>query len=108
MEREIVELRMQLSSQQASPTTPNPQIKNSESAAASPTVPYMRSSMDQYLGSQEAVASLMELRSGVDNGAFMNNGKSVSIPLRRLENVVLTPDNVCDLFQRSVRLFLTL
>ena len=64
--------------------------------------------MDQYLGSQEAVASLMELRSGVDNGAFMNNGKSVSIPLRRLENVVLTPDNVCDLFQRSVRLFLTL
>ena len=58
--------------------------------------------MDQYIGSQEAVASLMELRSGVDNGAFMSNGKSVSIPLRRLENVVLTSDNVCDLFQRLV------
>ena len=102
MEREIVELRKQLSSQQASPTTPAPYIKSSHSANASPTMPRMRSSMDQYIGSQEAVASLMELRagSGLDGGSFIRGANGSGSPSRRLENVILVNDHVHDLFRR--------
>ena len=100
MEREIVELKMQLSSQQASPTIPTPQIKTSASATASPTIPLMQSSLDQYIGSQEAVASLMELRSGIDTGAFLRSPKGHTLPSRRLENVVLAFDHVRDLFDQ--------
>lgn len=101
MEREIVELRMQLSSQQASPTNPNPPIKTSASSTASPTIPYMQSSMDQYIGSQqEAVASLMELRSGVDSGAFISHSNGSNFPPRRLETLVLPPEGIRDLFTR--------
>lgn len=104
MEREIVELRRQLSSQQASPTTPAPFIKTSTSANASPIMPRMHSAMDQYLGSQEAVASLMELRSGsaLDGASFIRSPNGSAAPSRRLENVVLVYERVQDLFRRYV------
>jgi len=102
MEREIVELRMQLSSQQGSPTIAMPQVKMSASATTSPTMPHMQSSMDQYIGSQEAVASLMELRTGVDSGAFLGNMNGHASKSHRLENILLAPESVHDLFQRWV------
>ena len=62
----------------------------------------MRSSMDQYIGSQEAVASLMELRagSGLDGVSLLRGGSGHGSPSRRLENIILINDHVHDLFRR--------
>lgn len=62
----------------------------------------MQSSMDQYIGSQEAVASLMELRTGVDSGAFLGNTNGHAAKSHRLENVLLAPEIVHALYQRLV------
>lgn len=78
MEKELSELRAQLSrSQQASPTAQHHPIKPSAGTSVSPTVPHMQSSIDQYIGSQEAVASLMDLKSGVEGGSYLraSNGR---------------------------------
>ena len=107
MEREIVELRKQLASQQASPTTVGLSIKASLSASASPTISQLPSHMDQYMpsvavGSEEAVASLMDLRSGREGGSFMRSPNAQLLRTRQLGEVILTHDRVQDLFQQYV------
>ena len=58
----------------------------------------MRSNLDQYMGSQEAVASLLDLKSGADGGPFARNGHTSMPSSRILEDVMLGPDNITDLF----------
>ena len=103
MEREIVELRNQLASQQSSPSvqqTASPFAMAQTSL--SPTIPHLQSSLDQYMGSQEAVASLLDLKSGLDGGSFLRSPNGQIIPPRRLENVVLPVERVRELFQMYV------
>ena len=104
MEKELSELRAQLSkSQQASPiTTQYPPIKNSTSTSVSPTLPHMQSSIDQYIGSQEAVASLLDLRSGLEGGSYLRGSNGNMLPSRRLEGVTLGHERVRQLFYQSV------
>ncbi|MCJ1463102.1 hypothetical protein MMC07_001707 [Pseudocyphellaria aurata] len=99
MEREIVELRKQLASQQASPATQPPSIKASLSTPVSPSMSQLHSTLDQYMGSQEAVASLMDLRSGLEGGSFLRSPNSQILPSRRIEDVVLLSDRIRDLFR---------
>lgn len=94
MEREILELRKQLASQQGSPTTQTHFIKESQSTPVSPA-------LEHYMGSQEAVASLLDLRSGLEGGAFLRSPSQI-MPSRRLEGVVLFYDRIHDLFQQFV------
>ena len=100
MEREIVELRRQLASQQASPTTQPPSIKASISTPVSPSTTHLQSNLDQYMGSEDAVASLLDLRSGLEGGSFLRSPNSQLLPSRRLENVFLLYDQVRDLFEQ--------
>lgn len=51
-------------------------------------------SADQYMGSHEAVASLLDLRSGFDGSSYMRNGNQ----LKRIEDVIIAPDRVTELF----------
>lgn len=94
MEREIQELRAQLASLQASPTGQNKRIKVSADAASlsMSQIP----SVNQYGGSEEAVASLMDLRTG---GAFMKDTSGEETIARRLGDVALTQAQVQELFQ---------
>ena len=57
--------------------------------------------LEQYMGSQEAVASLLDLRSGLEGGAFLRSPSQI-MPSRRLEGVVLFYDRIHDLFQQYV------
>lgn len=115
MEREIVELRRQLARQQqppnssASPSRADPQLPPAikapppgDSASASPTLSQLPSALDQYMGSQEAVASLMDLRSGLEGGSFLRSPSGHILPSRRIEGVVLIYDRVRDLFRQYV------
>lgn len=67
-----------------------------ESNQVSPAVYQTPSAMsaDQYMGSQEAVASLLDLRSGFDGTNFMRNGGQI----RRIEDVMVAPEKVAELF----------
>ena len=102
MEREIVELRRQLSSQHPSRVkqedTP---MQLMSSVSTSPTVSQKASDMDQYLGSQEAVASLLDLKAGFDGASFLP-GPTVQllVPPRRIEDVVLSHERVKELSQQ--------
>lgn len=102
MEREIVELRRQLAVQQTSPMTGPSSIKASMSVSGSPTLSHLPPTLDQYMGSQEAVASLMDLRSGLDGGSFLRSPNGQILPSRRIEDVVLIYDRIRDLFQQFV------
>lgn len=98
MERELHELRHQL--QQTSPTTSqDPHLKQSASATTSPTSLQNYASMDDYLDSRDAVESLMGLRAGADNTAFLGT-KEPATTSCKLEKVHLTQDQVRDLFNR--------
>ncbi|CAF9936651.1 MAG: hypothetical protein ALECFALPRED_006914 [Alectoria fallacina] len=99
MEREIVELRRQLGLQQAPPPTTGPTIKASSSTSASPTISHLPAHMDQYMGSEEAVASLMDLRSGLEGGSFLRSPNAQLLHTRRIGDIVLTHDRVQELFQ---------
>ena len=100
MEREIVELRSQLASQQSSPSVQQTASPfGMAQISMSPTIPHLQSSLDQYMGSQEAVASLLDLKSGLDGGSFMRSPNGQIIPPRRLDDVVLTAERIQDLFQ---------
>ena len=98
MEKELSELRAKLT-QQGSPVQHTP-IKISASVSASPTIPQMQSSIDQYMGSQEAVASLLDLRSGGEGGSYLRSSNGTVIPSRRIESVVLVMDSVRQLFHQ--------
>lgn len=67
-----------------------------DSSQVSPAVYQTPSAMsaDQYMGSQEAVASLLDLRSGFDGASFMRNGGQI----RRIEDVMVVPEKVTELF----------
>ena len=100
MEREIIELRKRVASQDSSPTTPS--VPRLTSTSASPSMSQLPSTLDQYMGSQEAVSTLMDLRSGLEGGSFMRSPNGQILPSRRLEDVLLTHDRVRDLFQQYV------
>lgn len=102
MEREIVELRRQLGLQQASQATNGPTIKTSLSTSASPTISHLPAHMDQYMGSEEAVASLMDLRSGLEGGSFLRSPNAQLLLTRRIGDIILTHDRVQELFQQYV------
>ena len=61
-------------------------------------LPPMASNLDQYMGSHEAVTSLMDLKSGVDGYMRSPGGR----PHRRIEDLVLTNEQVESLFNMSV------
>lgn len=105
MEREIRELRKQIATGQPVPgMTPQQQQQltagqltpKQESSQVSPAVYQTPSAMsaDQYMGSQEAVASLLDLRSGFDGSNFMRNGGQI----KRIEDVMIVPEKVAELF----------
>lgn len=103
MEREIIELRKQIASANAGsvcspqqPLTAGEMTPKNESNQVSPTVVYQTPSAmsaDQYMGSHEAVASLLDLRSGFDGS--MRNGNS---RFKRIEDVIVIPEKVTELF----------
>ena len=93
MEKEIQELRRQLSNQQSSPSAPPSSVKAPPSDTASPKISTIPSQLDQYINSEQAVNSLLDLRSGID-------GSSQLRPSRRLEGITLSHDQVQDLFHR--------
>lgn len=100
MEREIVDLRRQLAIQQASSPTTGPTIKTSLSTSASPTMSHLPAHMDHYIGSEEAVASLMDLRSGLEGGSFLRSPNAQLLLTRRIGDIILTQDRVQELFQQ--------
>lgn len=94
MEKEIQELRRQLANQQSAPSSEPSSIKAPPSDTASPKISSIPSQLDQYINSEQAVNSLMDLRSGID-GALQQEQ-----PLWRLEGITLSADQVQDLFRR--------
>lgn len=94
MEKEIVELRTQLATQQRQNSQLSPTAMNSSNF--NQTMPQMTSTLDQYMGSHEAVASLLDLKSGVDG--FMRSPNPNVKPTRHLEDVIISPDQVQELF----------
>ncbi len=100
MEREIIDLRMKLASQESSPTTPS--MPRRISTSASPIISQLPSTLDQYMGSEEAVSTLMDLRSGLEGGSFMRSPNGQILPSRRLEDILLTHDRVRDIFEQYV------
>lgn len=109
MEREIMELRKQIATGQPIPGLSQQQQQQQkqqlsaeqltpkqESSQVSPAVYQTPSAMsaDQYMGSQEAVASLLDLRSGFDSSNFMRNGGQI----KRIEDVMISPEKVTELY----------
>lgn len=97
-----MELRRQLGLQQGTPPTTGPTIKASLSASPSPTISHLPTHMDQYMGSEEAVASLMDLRSGLEGGSFLRSPNAQLLLTRRIGDIVLTHDRVLEWFQQYV------
>lgn len=105
MEREIIELRKQIASANAGtvihpqePSAARQLTPTQESSQVSPAGVYQTPSAmstDQYMGSQEAVASLLDLRSGFDGAKYMRNG---SHQLKRIEDIMVVPEKVTELF----------
>ncbi|KAL5342633.1 hypothetical protein BJX70DRAFT_301569 [Aspergillus crustosus] len=105
MEREIIELRKQIASTHAVPggqhslpsaqQTPKQETTSSQvSPARVYQTPSAMSTADQYMGSHEAVASLLDLRSGFDSN-YMRNGNQ---HFKRIEDVAVVPERVAELF----------
>lgn len=70
------------------------------SLSGSPILSQLPPTLDQYMGSQEAVASLMDLRSGIEGGSFMRSPSGQVHPSRRIEGLILISDRVRDLYQQ--------
>ena len=89
---------IEASNNMASGTIPIAHGLNISGAAVSSTyaipIPSLPSNLDQYMGSHDAVSSLLDLKSGVDGYMRSPDGR----PLRRLEGTVLTADQVQELF----------
>ena len=101
MERELVELRRQLASQDSSPVAQQvPFVNENKSIPISPVTSQLHPIMDTYMGSEEAVASLLDLRSGLEGGSLSRSPNGPVRPSRRLENVLLTDEQVRDLYQQ--------
>lgn len=105
MEREIIELRKQIATVQAgampqpqSASLPPVQTPKQETASQVGSGVYhtpSAMSADQYMGSHEAVASLLDLRSGFDGSNYMRNGNH---HFKRIEDVAVVPERVTELF----------
>ena len=101
MEREIVELRKKLTSQNSSPVMQQaPFLNPSINTSVSPTMPLMTASLDHYMGSQEAVASLLDLRSGLDGSSYIRSPNGQIPASRRIEDVTLLRDRIDELFEQ--------
>ncbi|KAL8810342.1 MAG: hypothetical protein Q9200_002662 [Gallowayella weberi] len=105
MEKEIHELRRQLATQQSSPTANSPSIKAPPSETASPRISNIPSQVDQYINSELAVNSLLEMRSGLDNASQMRSPNGPVRSSRRLEGITLSADQVDGFFERFFTLF---
>ncbi|KKK19251.1 hypothetical protein AOCH_005713 [Aspergillus ochraceoroseus] len=107
MEREIIELRKQIATAHAGgPPQPPSALstaqatpkQESSSSQVSPAGVYQTPSAmstDQYMGSHEAVASLLDLRSGFDGSNYIRNGNQ---HFKRIEDVAVVPERVTELF----------
>ena len=96
MEREIAELRAQLASQQGSPITTAPTIKTPSEFNGSSSYP---TAIHDDTESGAAVASLMDLAAGAEAGSFMRSPNAQLLLSKRLGDVVLSTDQVQELFQ---------
>ncbi|BDD64241.1 hypothetical protein MAP00_009079 [Monascus purpureus] len=108
MEREIIELRKQIANAQANAATssshqqqPLPPVQltpKQDSHQVSPVgvyhTPSAMSADHCMVSSHEAVASLLDLRSGFDGSSYLRNGPQ----LKRLEDVIVPTDRVTELF----------
>ena len=99
MEREIIELRRQLATQQSASATNAPVIKPEPSSPGTPSVPPLQSTVSQYLGNQDAVASLLDLRAGLEGGSYTRSPSGQVIFPRRLGQAELSQARVIELFQ---------
>jgi hypothetical protein len=119
MEREIIELRKLIAGSNV--TTPAsaqyaPQIRQQQSPSSmtqgSPSLqrPYpdshqMSTNMaaaEEYMRPHEAVASLLDLRSGLDSSSYSRSpGGQIVLP-KKLEDVSVVPERVSELFSWSV------
>ncbi|EEA20883.1 hypothetical protein TMatcc_000881 [Talaromyces marneffei ATCC 18224] len=103
MEREIIELRRQIANANATNASFKSQVtpvKQDASAISTPLSGAMYQtptplSTDQYMGSHEAVASLLDLRSGFDGQNYMRSG---SHQFKRIEDVMVATDRINELF----------
>ncbi|KAL2814543.1 hypothetical protein BDW59DRAFT_154346 [Aspergillus cavernicola] len=110
MEREIIELRKQIATVHTTAVGPQsqphglptaqqtPKQENSSSQVSPAGVyqtPAAMSTTDQFMGSHEAVASLLDLRSGFEGSNYMRNG---SHHFKRIEDVAVVPERVAELF----------
>ncbi|KAI9821069.1 MAG: hypothetical protein M1827_003802 [Pycnora praestabilis] len=103
MEREIIELRRQLANQ--TPTMPNHGLPMSVplSTAQNDTMYQAPSRLDQYMGSHEAVTSLLDLsKSGLDGSGAFRSPNSLTGTLRKIEDVTISHDRVTELFNQYV------
>ncbi|KAL8936344.1 MAG: hypothetical protein Q9216_004980 [Gyalolechia sp. 2 TL-2023] len=105
MEKEIQELRRQLANQQSSPAASMPSVKAPTSNAASPKISSVPSQLDQYINSEQAVNSLLDLRSGLDGASHPRSVNGYVRPSRRLEGITLSQEQIQDLFHRFFALF---
>lgn len=48
----------------------------------------------------EAVASLLDIRSGVDSSGFLRSPNSQIVASKRLEDVTIAPDRVAEIFSQ--------
>jgi hypothetical protein len=99
MEREIADLKMQLAQLTNNGRPKGPVTASSlypGASAYASTVP-----LDQWNGSHEAVAGLLDLRSGVDSSTGYARSPSGQLATpKRIEDVVVSHERVADLFQR--------
>lgn len=114
MEREIIDLRRQIASVTAGANAgqlPQQQHHISHSQPESPSLsaplgnshagvyqPSSAGRLDQFMGSHEAVASLLDLRSGFDNSSYLRSPDGQIVMPKRIEDVAVTPDRVSEVF----------
>ncbi|GAM36896.1 hypothetical protein TCE0_022f06354 [Talaromyces pinophilus] len=103
MEREIIELRRQIANANATNASLKTQVTPAKQDASAMSTPLSGAmyqtptplSTDQYMGSHEAVASLLDLRSGFDGQNYMRSG---SHQFKRIEDVMVATDRINELF----------
>jgi hypothetical protein len=99
MEREITELKRQLAQLTNNGRTKGPVTASNlypGTSTYASTAP-----LDQWNGSHEAVAGLLDLRSGVDSSTGYARSPSGQLAAsKRIEDVVVSNERVAELFQR--------
>ena len=98
MEKEIEDLKQELATVRSSSSIPQIKAEHSPESVVHPPPP-----MDTFMGSEEAVASLMDLASGQEGGSFMRSPNARLLLSRRLGDVTVGQDQVRELFQTYAR-----